>query len=80
MAVKQQQGNVSFFGITYHIYLPGVEKLSLAALNADFCKLALSIIAQEMAPPSLDRTQAFIVLGVVHWNKGDGERGWYVSD
>lgn len=57
-------------------YLPGIEKLSLPASNIDFCKLALSIIAQEMAPPSLDRTQAFIVLGVVHWNKGDGERGW----
>lgn len=32
-----------------------------------------------MAPPSLERTQAFLVLGVVHWNKGDGERGWSVA-
>ncbi|CAD6581161.1 MAG: hypothetical protein CYPHOPRED_001502 [Cyphobasidiales sp. Tagirdzhanova-0007] len=41
-----------------------------------FSKLAQDMMAQHMSPPTLERTQAFFVLGVEQWSKGDGERGW----
>lgn len=39
-----------------------------------FMSQAASLVPQEMYRPSLDRTQAFFLLGIAEWGNGDKDR------
>jgi hypothetical protein len=44
--------------------------------SAVFSSRARGLIADELLRPTLERTQAFFVLGMCEWGNCNGQRGW----
>ncbi|GAA6041991.1 hypothetical protein JCM8097_009134 [Rhodosporidiobolus ruineniae] len=49
---------------------------SRRAATEAFSARAMSLVPDEMLKPSLERTQAFFLLGVSEWGAGYGQRSW----
>ncbi|GAA6014795.1 hypothetical protein JCM10207_002183 [Rhodosporidiobolus poonsookiae] len=59
-------------------FVPSLVKRfgSRRAVTEAFSARAFSLVPNEMLKPSLERTQAFFLLGVSEWGNGNGQRSW----